>query len=612
NADCAHAKSIARKVNTPDNWLALKKATKRAKRAFFEGKISEIADKTKRPWDLMHWTGPRKLPPSEALRFEGEACDHPDKLWNALHNTFNSAEGRPHNVDRFRDSMPVRDERPWGSFSMAEMTEALAPCSGRSAPGPDHLTWSHLKLLMKHEETAELFLWIANACLRTGYWPEEFKISRTVVIPKPGKPSYDSPKMFRPIVLLNTLGKLIEKLIANRLQYSAAAEGILHPCQFGGVRQNSTEDAGVFLTHIVRAGWAKGKVTSVLAFDLAQYFPSLNHEVIVSLLEGMGFAAQVVDFFKSYLTGRKTRYSWDNDLSPEFDTDVGVGQGSALSPILSALYLAPLLWQFDQEAKGALLMSYVDDGTILVQSPTWDENSALLRQAYAVVHELTAALGLVLEHSKSEVFHFSRRNGDANPPIDLGFAPFTGDNPLRPKPLWRYLGFFFDRHLSFQEHAKRYANKALTTVRAMYSLGNSVRGLSPKNKRLLYRSCVVPVATYGTRLWNFEGSRNKGPSKALKSMQAAAARWITGAFRTSPSGAVETIAGLPPIHFHIRKLVERSHTCIRTLAESHTARLLIWGDHPMSMARLSHQEQARICSPISEAWANADLCSQDL
>src|SRR4029077_436373 len=44
----------------------------------------------------------------------------------------------------------------------------------------------------------------------------------------------------------------------------------------------------------------------------------------------------------------------------------------------------------------------------------------------------------------------------------------------------------------------------------------------------------------------------------------------------------------------------------------HTARLLIWGDHPMSMARLSYQEQTKIRSPISEAWANADLCSQDL
>ena len=89
-------------------------------------------------------------------------------------------------------------------------------------------------------------------------------------------------------------------------------------------------------------------------------------------------------------------------------------------------------------------MSYVDDGTIIVQSKTWDANLTKLRSAYSVVFELTQSLGLVLEHDKSEVFHFSRKNGDANPPVDLGYAPFTGDSPLRPNTYWRYLGFFFD------------------------------------------------------------------------------------------------------------------------------------------------------------------------
>ena len=123
---------------------------------------------------------------------------------------------------------------------------------------------------MVREEVATLFLWIANACLWVGIWPKELKASKTVVIPKPGKPSYDVLKAFRPIILLNTMGKLFEKMIANCLQFEAAKEGILHPCRFGGVRQNSTEDAGIYLTHLVHAGWAKGLKTSMVTFDLAQ------------------------------------------------------------------------------------------------------------------------------------------------------------------------------------------------------------------------------------------------------------------------------------------------------------------------------------------------------
>jgi hypothetical protein len=109
--------------------------------------------------------------------------------------------------------------------------------------------------------------------------------------------------------------------------------------------------------------------------------------------------------------------------------DVGVGQGSALSPILSALYLVPVMHIFEQRiAVGqCTLISYVNDGSLIVQSAEWGSNLTKLQQAYAVINKLVSALGLVLEHDKTEVFHFSRKPNDENPSIDLQFAPYTGD-----------------------------------------------------------------------------------------------------------------------------------------------------------------------------------------
>ena len=183
---------------------------------------------------------------------------------------------------------------------------------------------------------------------------------------------------------------------------------------------------------------------------------------------------------------RFTKYAWDEEVSLLFPSSVSLGQGSALSPVLSALCLSPMLKEFERRVRVAVLISYVDDGTIIVQSKTWEDNLAKLKTAYKVVFELTQAMGLVLEHNKSEGFHFSRKHGDENLDIDLGYAPYTGDTPLRPGTIWRYLGFFFDRALTFREHVKRYTNKSLTSVKAMLSLGNSVRGLRPKHKRVLY------------------------------------------------------------------------------------------------------------------------------
>ena len=156
--------------------------------------------------------------------------------------------------------------------------------------------------------------------------------------------SYDNPKAFRPIILLNTLGKLIEKVTAERIQFTVTSNDFIHPSQLGGLKFKSTSDAGTALTHIIRSGWSKGRSTSTLAFDISQFFPSLNHQLLVLILEKAGLSPKVTNFFANYLVQRSTKYLWNDLSSPSFEVNVGVGQGSALSPILSTLYLSPLIY----------------------------------------------------------------------------------------------------------------------------------------------------------------------------------------------------------------------------------------------------------------------------
>jgi len=62
---------------------------------------------------------------------------------------------------------------------------------------------------------------------------------------------YDNPKAFHPIVLLNTLGKLIEKVTAERIQFTVTSNNFIHPSQLGGLKFKSTSDAGTALTYII-------------------------------------------------------------------------------------------------------------------------------------------------------------------------------------------------------------------------------------------------------------------------------------------------------------------------------------------------------------------------
>jgi len=381
----------------------------------------------------MEWVKQRKLPACKAIQYNGQACHEMDDLWNALHNTYNSASGQDVDLSVL-DPLPTLQERDWPPFSALELTDALVSCSSRSSPGPDHITWVHLKVILESHKAIQILLDLANACIRVGHWPKHFKDSISVIILKPGKPSYSTPKSFRPIVLLNTIGKLIKKMISNHLQFDMIKYDLVHPNQVGGVRQRSTKDARLFLTHLVRTGWAKGKKTSVVAFDIAQFFPSLNHAMLLAILRKQGFLSVVTKFFASYLVDRFTAYMWGSFRSGPHQADVGVGQGSALSPVLSALYIAPVmkLYHMNPVSLKTSLLSFVDDGTVVAQSKSLDENIETLKEVYTLLLSLFVALGLVLEHSKTEYFIFDWLHSDYSPPLDLGYAPYTGDNPLKP------------------------------------------------------------------------------------------------------------------------------------------------------------------------------------
>jgi len=132
--------------------------------------------------------------------------------------------------------------------------------------------------------------------------------------------------MFCPIILLNTLGKLIEKIITKRIQFTVLKNNFIHPCQLGGLKFKSTINAGVALTHIVRSEWVKGITTSTLAFDISQFFLSLNHRMLTSILSKAGLESKVSKFFTNYLVQRKTNYTWNNMQSPDFEVNIGVGQ----------------------------------------------------------------------------------------------------------------------------------------------------------------------------------------------------------------------------------------------------------------------------------------------
>ena len=168
------------------------------------------------------------------------------------------------------------------------------------------------------------------------------------------------------------IGKLFEKMIGDCLQFHTISNNFIHQSQLEGLKQRSTIDAGIILTHIICSEWVKNLIISTLAFDITQFFPSLNHQLLSLILDKTSLDQRVSIFFKNYLVGRKTKYIWNNFISPSFDINIGVGQDSALSSILLALYFSPVFYSFEKHLKipkiPISMISFVNDSLFVSQS----------------------------------------------------------------------------------------------------------------------------------------------------------------------------------------------------------------------------------------------------
>ena len=243
------------------------------------------------------------------------------------------------------------------------------------------------------------------------------------------------------------LGKLIKKVIGERLQFHVMANDFIHPSQLGELKFKSTTDVDIALIHIICLGWIKNISTSILAFDIVQFFPSLNHCFLTYILQKVGLDIHIVNFFTNYLIDRKTNYVWNNFLFPMFEVNIEVGQGSALFSILSALYLSPFLYILENCLKNlnisVSIISFVDDGLFIFQKKLFDTSNSCLFCSYNVMTKLLDKFSLIVEHSKTEVFHFNRLHGFFNSP-----PPLTSHSLEAPSQFLETHGNIWDSSLT--------------------------------------------------------------------------------------------------------------------------------------------------------------------
>jgi hypothetical protein len=261
-----------------------------------------------------------------------------------------------------------------------------------------------------------------------------------------------------------------------------------------------------------------------------------------------------------FLKNRKVRLSFNNVISEERGQPIGVPQGSPLSPVYSITYTSSLLAKMKGWSNSSLGM-YVDDGILFAASEEWGDVERLLTARYAVCEEWLRRSGLAIEPDKKELLFFQkpyeRNQVQAPTRLVLPDPTISSYYVVRPVENLRYLGFFINRRLKWEPHVRIMCNRARASIKALQVLGNTIRGLSMANWRLVLNAVCLPVLSYGSQLWYLTGAA-KGLLNMVQRVQNDMVRQVTGAFRTAPRKPLLHFTRMLPMKFFIEKLTYTS------------------------------------------------------
>ena len=223
-----------------------------------------------------------------------------------------------------------------------EIKDALRAASPLKAPGPDGIVNKVLQTGAP-QLTAHLKR-IFNQSLHLGYCPAHFRESTTVVLRKPDKDDYTAPKSYRPIALMNTIGKIMDAVIAQRLNYIAETYHVLPSTHMGGRKMRSTEYALHIVTNKIYEAWDQktSEVASLLLLDVSGAFDNVSHTRLLHDLRKRRVDEKTVTWIASFLSNRRTNIAIDGYRSTQYQINTGIPQGSPLSPILYLFYNADL------------------------------------------------------------------------------------------------------------------------------------------------------------------------------------------------------------------------------------------------------------------------------
>ena len=253
-------------------------------------------------------------------------------------------------------------------FSKEEVANTIASMNNNKAPGTDGITGNIYKQVFN---TVPVFVTaLYNGCLKQGIFPSNWKEAKIIPCTKPGREKSNEVTKYRPISLLNYGGKVLEKLLINRINHHVFSTEFLNRNQYGFRPQMSSIDAVLALKEYIEDGLRTGEVAILVSLDVESAFSAAWWPAILKSLKESSCPRNLYNLARSYFSNRRATLQ-TNNIKIDAEITRGCPQGSCCGPGLWNIFYNSLLnLNFTHRTKS---IAFADDLILAIRGRTVTE-----------------------------------------------------------------------------------------------------------------------------------------------------------------------------------------------------------------------------------------------
>ena len=349
---------------------------------------------------------------------------------------------------------------------------------------------------------------VFNKSIECGTFPDTMKLAEVVPLHK--SKSRLEPGNYRPISLLPTISKILEKILYKRTYRFLNENNQIYHSQYGfRVKHSCEHTIGDLVSHVLK-NQQQNRYTAALFLDLSKAFDTLNHDLLLKKLELYGIRGVALNWFESYLTGWKMRLkikhpdSHAHNHSSWYDLTHGAPQGSCLGPLLFLIFCNDLSLNLEYLS----CIQFADDTTLYYADKNLDVLKCCVEYDLNIILDWFRANSLTLNVQKTNYLLFA--------PDKKRHAVYLNvDNILiQPSNAIKFLGIVVDDKLEWTQHVKN----VLTKMKRNYNLMRLGKNLlSTHGLKSVYYAHVYSHLSYCISIWGSMISANQ--LEKLKSQQ---------------------------------------------------------------------------------------------